>query len=335
MRASPQYECGLESSSMPATADDLQRVFKTLSDPTRIRILRLLEKEQLVVQELMEVLGMAQSRVSRHLAILREAGLVADRRDHTFVSYRMKQQTEPLWRDAWKLVRENLKGDSTSERDDAALARVVANRSETRGFFDIVGPEWDALRKIFNDDLVRARAITHLVDPNQRVADIGTGTGILAIELARLGVEVIGIDGSARMLETARRNLADDEFADEDRVEFRIGDAHALPLADGEVDAAFAHMVLQYLARPADALAEMQRVVRPGGSIMLVDFVQHDLEWMRDELGVESLGFDIEQIRSWLEGIGLLDIQIQLQPPATKARNIPSTFIASARRGSG
>ncbi|MBW2391537.1 MAG: ArsR family transcriptional regulator [Deltaproteobacteria bacterium] len=318
---------------MPASADDLQRVFKTLSDPTRIRILRLLENEQLVVQELMEVLGMAQSRVSRHLAILREAGLVADRRDRTFVSYRMTPQSEPWWRDAWKLVRENLKGDSTAERDDAALARVVANRGETsRGFFDIVGPEWDALRKIFNDDLVRARAITRLVDPKQRVADIGTGTGILAIELAQLGLEVIGIDGSARMLETARRNLAVDEFASEDRVEFRIGDAHALPLADGEVDAAFAHMVLQYLARPADAIGEMRRVVRPGGSIMLVDFVRHELEWMREELGVESLGFEVEQVRSWLEGIGLTDIQIQIQAPATKGRDIPSTFIASARR---
>lgn len=321
---------------MPATADDLQKVFKTLSDPTRIRILRLLENEQLVVQELMEVLGMAQSRVSRHLAILREAGLVADRRDRTFVSYRMSPLVDPWWRDAWKLVRENLEGDSTAERDAAALARVVATRGETsRSFFDIVGPEWDALRKIFNDDLVRARAITRLVAPNQRVADIGTGTGILAIELARLGVKVIGIDGSARMLEAARKNLADDELAAQDLVEFRHGDAHALPLPDGDVDAAFAHMVLQYLTRPAEALGEMLRIVRPGGSIVLVDFVSHDLEWMREELGVQSLGFDVDQIRDWFEGVGLIDIQIQVAPPATKGRDLPSTFIAWARRSSG
>jgi len=217
-----------------------------------------------------------------------------------------------------------------------ALARVVANRGETsRSFFDIVGPEWDALRKIFNDDLVRARAITRLVNPNQKVADIGTGTGILAIELAQLGVQVIGVDGSTRMLEAARRNLADDEFADDDRVEFRNGDAHALPIADGEVDAAFAHMVFQYLAKPAEALAEMRRIVRPGGAIMLVDFVRHDLEWMREELGVQSLGFDIEQIRDWLERCELSEIQIQVQPPASKNRDIPSSFIASARRPAG
>lgn len=318
---------------MPATADELQKVFKTLSDPTRIRILRLLETEQLVVQELMEVLGMAQSRVSRHLAILREAGLVVDRRDRTFVSYRMNPPSEPWWRDAWKLVRENLKGDSTSERDDQALARVVATRGETsRGFFDIVGPEWDALRKIFNDDLARARAINRLVDPNQCVADIGTGTGILAIELARLGINVIGVDGSPRMLEAARENLEDDEFANAAHVEFREGDAHALPLQDAEVDAAFAHMVLQYLSEPAVALSEMHRIVRPGGTITLVDFVQHELVWMREELGVKSLGFEVSQIRSWLEEIGMIDVVIQVEAPATKGRDLPSTFIASARR---
>lgn len=318
---------------MPASADELQKVFKTLSDPTRIRILRLLESEQLVVQELMEVLGMAQSRVSRHLAILREAGLVTDRRDRTFVSYRMSPPTEPWWRDAWKIVHENLKGDSTAERDDAALARVVAARGDTsRSFFDIVGPEWDALRKVFNDDLVRARAINRLIDPNQRVADIGTGTGILAIELGRLGIRVIGVDGSNRMLDAARKNLANDDRVSEGLVEFRSGDAHALPLEDGEVDAAFAHMVLQYLARPEVCISEMCRVIRPGGSIVVVDFVEHDLDWMREELGVKSLGFEVEQIRQWISDLGMVDVQIQVEAPAAKGRDLPSTFIATARR---
>jgi len=318
---------------MPASADELQKVFKTLSDPTRIRILRLLESEQLVVQELMEVLGMAQSRVSRHLAILRAAGLVTDRRDRTFVSYRMSPPTEPWWRDAWKIVHENLKGDSTAERDDAALARVVAARGDTsRSFFDIVGPEWDALRKVFNDDLVRARAINRLIDPNQRVADIGTGTGILAIELGRLGIRVIGVDGSSRMLDAARNNLANDDRVSEGLVEFRSGDAHALPLEDGEVDAAFAHMVLQYLARPEVCISEMCRVIRPGGSIVVVDFVEHDLDWMREELGVKSLGFEVEQIRQWISDLGMVDVQIQVEAPAAKGRDLPSTFIATARR---
>lgn len=318
---------------MPASAEELQKVFKTLSDPTRIRILRLLEREALVVQELMEVLGMAQSRVSRHLAILREAGLVSDRRDRTYVSYKMEVPSEPWWRDAWSLVRDNLEGDSTAERDDAALARVIAARGESaRSFFDIVGPEWDALRKVFNDDLVRARAINRLIDPGQKVADIGTGTGILALELARLGVRVIGVDGSNRMLEAAGENLREDPHADASLVEFRQGDAHALPLEDGEVDAAFAHMVLQYLSAPREALAEMHRITRPGGILVVVDFVAHDLTWMREELGVQNLGFAIDEIEQGYDALGMQEIVIRTHDPATRGRDLPSTFIATARK---
>jgi len=318
---------------MPATADELQKVFKTLSDPTRIRILRLLESEPLVVQELMEVLGMAQSRVSRHLAILREAGLLVDRRDRTYVTYRFKPPTAPWWRDAWKLVRENLKGDSTAARDDAALARVISGRGgNARSFFDAIGPEWDALRKVFNDDVTRATAMTRLIDPDQCVADIGTGTGILARELASLGLRVIAIDQSEGMLEAARAKLAEDGYLDDGRVELRLGDAYDLPLEDAGVDAAFAHMVLQYLTRPQEAVAEMCRVVRPAGSVILVDFVSHDLEWMQQELGVESLGFEVDEVRSWFEASDLRDIHILVAAPATKGRDLPSTFVASARQ---
>jgi ArsR family transcriptional regulator len=164
----------------------LQKVFKTLADPTRIRILSLLEREELAVQELMEVLGMAQSRVSRHLGILREAGLLQDRRDGTFVLYRFIPPQHGHWREAWKLVSGSLEDDATTDRDLAALAGVVEARAcRSRSFFDSVGPEWDALRKVWSDDLLRARALARLIPTGLRVADIGTGTGVLALELAR------------------------------------------------------------------------------------------------------------------------------------------------------
>src|SRR5262245_47955389 len=148
------------------SADTLQRVFKTFSDPTRVRILGLLEREELAVQELMDVLGMAQSRVSRHLAILRDAGLVQDRRDGTYVFYRFVTPAAPAWQETWALVSRTLRQDPSSERDLAALSQVMEARAErTRSFFDSVGPEWDALRKVFNDDALRARAITRLVTP--------------------------------------------------------------------------------------------------------------------------------------------------------------------------
>ncbi len=312
-------------------AEELQRVFKILSDPTRLRILGLLEREELVVQELMDVLGMAQSRVSRHLAILREAGLLVDRRDGTYVSYRFAAPAKGAWRDTWGLVRKNLERDPTAQRDRAALERTLEARGErSRTFFDAVGPEWDALRKVFHDDVLRARAVTHLIAPDQVAADIGTGTGILATELARLGVRVIGVDNSARMLDAARAKLAAEGLTES--VELRRGEAHRLPIQDGEVDAAFAHMVLHYLPSPAEALREMARVVRPGGVVVVVDFLQHEHEWMRQELRVVWLGFPQETVQAWFDQAGLLDVRINVEASSPRAKDLPDTFIASARR---
>jgi ArsR family transcriptional regulator len=312
------------------SAEELQRVFKTLSDPTRVRLLAMLEREELAVQELMAVLGMAQSRVSRHLAILREAGLIRDRRDGTYVFYRFDIPAEGAWAEAWELVRRGLVDDATAERDSASLARALEARADrSRSFFDAVGPEWDALRKVFDDDVLRARAITRLVDPGQTVADIGTGTGVLAIELARLGLRVIAVDASSRMLDAARAKMDAEGI---ENVELREGDATDLPIANEETDAALAHMVLQYLPTPADAVREMARVVRRGGRVVIVDFVQHHQEWMRHELGVQWQGFAPEEIQDWLTAAGLVDARVEVHEPRTRGRDLPATFIATARR---
>jgi ArsR family transcriptional regulator len=317
----------------PTAAEELQRVFKVLSDPTRVRILGLLEREELVVQELMDVLGMAQSRVSRHLGILREAGLVADRRDGTYMAYRMAAPDAGPWRDAWNLVRKNLERDATAQRDLAALERTLEARGErSRTFFDAVGPEWDALRKVFHDDLLRARAVARMIPRGQTVADVGTGTGILASELARLGLHVIGVDNSSRMLDAARAKLAAQGVSG---VELRRGAASQLPIADAEVDAAFAHMVLHYLPSPAEAVKEMARIVRPAGAVVVVDFLQHEHEWMRQELRVVWLGFPEETVREWFAQAGLSDLRIDVEAASPRGRDLPDTFIASARRPAG
>jgi len=233
-----------------APTDELQRVFKTLSDQTRVRILALLEQNALVVQELMEVLGMAQSRVSRHLAILREAGLVEDRRDGTYVSYRLAPPGEGPWSDAWTLVRKNLARDPAAQRDIAGLESALEARGErSRSFFDSVGPEWDALRKVFDDDVLRARAISRLVEPGMKVADIGTGTGILAIELARLGLDVVAID-----------RVAPDAANRKCECEFVRGDLNRLPLAGGRFEWVVSFQVIEHLVDPTayvDALADL------------------------------------------------------------------------------
>ena len=312
------------------SADELQKVFKTLSDPTRVRILALLAQEELAVQELMEVLGMAQSRVSRHLGILREAGLLRDRRDGTYVFYRFREPEEPAWRDAWALVGRSLAEDPAARRDALAVTRVIeARAARSRSFFDAVGPEWDALRKVWGDDMLRARALGRLVPQGLRVADVGTGTGVLALELADAGLDVIAVDHSPAMLAAAREKIEERGGA---AVELREGEASALPLEDGEVDAAFAHMVLQYLASPAEALAEMARIVKPGGRVVVIDFVRHDREWMRGELGVQWLGFPPEEIQEHLEAAGLRDIRIDEDAPAARGADLPATFLASATR---
>lgn len=310
------------------SVDAIQKIFKTLSDPTRIRILALLEREELAVQDLMAILGMAQSRVSRHLGILRDAGLLTDRRDGTFVFYRMAPNLPPAWRSAWAIVAKARAEDPTAERDAAALAAHRDTRqARTRAFFDAVGPEWDALRKVFNDDALRARALTRLAPRGLRVADIGTGTGILARDLCGLGCQVIAVDHSPRMLAAARTNLADLG----DAIELREGPAEALPLEDAEVDATFVHMVLHYLATPSEAIREMARVVRPGGVVVLVDFERHDREWMREKLGVEWLGFPIADVEGWMTAVGLGDVRIELEA-ASASRELPRTFIASGRK---
>ncbi|MGH0031228.1 MAG: ArsR/SmtB family transcription factor [Myxococcota bacterium] len=310
--------------------DRLQKVFKTLSDPTRVRVLALLEREELAVQELMDVLGMAQSRVSRHLAILREAGLLKDRRDGTYVFYRFDVPDSGPWRETWEIVRRSLEDESTHGRDLAALAQVMrARAARTRSFFDSVGPEWDALRSVFGDDALRAQAITRLVDPRLKVADVGTGTGILACELARLGLSVVAIDHSQTMLDAARAKLDAEGLT---AVELRSGEADALPLADGEVDAAFAHMVLHHLPSPGEAIREMARAVSAGGVVVVVDFVRHDHEWMRQELGATWLGFDPEEVTGWFAEAGLVQARSETRVAADGGRDLPATFFASARR---
>ncbi len=313
------------------STETLQKIFKTLADPTRLRILALLEREELAVQELMEVLGMAQSRISRHLRILKEAELLTDRREGTFVLYRMPQPLPEPWEKSWRLARTEIDADPLTQRDREALEQVLRLRSaDTRAWFDAIGPEWDNLREVFNDDALRARAISQLVPRGFTVLEVGTGTGVLALELARLGLHVLAVDNSDGMLDAARSKLQEGGVLE--KVELRQGEADALPLADNEVDAALAHMVLHYVPNPPAAITEMYRTLRPGGRIVVVDFERHAFNWMQQELGVRWLGFDPSQLEAWIAEAGFVDCSVEQVPPHARGRDLPTALIASARK---
>jgi len=323
---------GLSASERVLPAETLQRAFKTLSDPTRVRILALLDREELAVQELTSTLEMAQSRVSGHLRILRDTGWVADRSEGTFHFYRFVAPARRELRRCWELVRTSLRSDEVATQDAERLTQVVRERAtRTRAFFDAVAPEWDVLRGMFNDDALRANAIARLIEPGLKVVEVGAGTGALAFDLARLGIEVLAVDHSPRMLQSLREGATRSGAPGLRTAE---GDAEDLPLGDGEVDAALAHMVLRYLPRPAAAVAEMARVTRPRGWVVLIDFVRHEHEWMRKELGVQWLGFTEEELEEWFLASGLDSPQIAIYGTESKGRELPATFVASARKAS-
>lgn len=322
------------------TVDTFQRVVKTLGDSTRLRLLNLLERQELSVADLVKVLDLPQSTVSRHLAHIKEQGLVSERRDGAFCYSRFNPPCDGAWGNAWSFARESLRDDPQIAADSEALDALLRSRTlGNREFFDSLGAEWDRLRKVFQDDLQRARAIGRLVPRGLRVADIGTGTGVLALEMAQLGIHVIAVDQSEAMLAAAdakRRALPDPSVVD-----LRQGSATDLPLEDHEVDAALAHMVLHYVPSPRDAVRELARVVRPGGRVVLVDFTtpedrpQPDREWLQKDLGVIWQGFATSRIREWLLESGLTNVEVELHESSSDDRDLPTTFVASADRPAG
>lgn len=319
------------------TVDAFQRVVKTLGDSTRLRLLALLERQELSVADLVKVLDLPQSTVSRHLAHLKEQGLLGERRDGAFCYSRFTPPCEGAWCSAWSLARESLRDDPQIAADADALDALLRARTlGSREFFDSLGAEWDRLRKVFQDDLQRARAIGRLVPRGLKIADVGTGTGVLAMEMAQLGMHVVAVDQSEAMLAAA--DAKREALSDPDRVDLRQGTATDLPIDDGEVDAVLAHMVLHYVPSPRDAIRELARVVRPGGRVVLVDFSapedrpQPDREWLQKDLGVIWQGFATARIREWLREAGLTNIEVELHEAASEDRDLPTTFIASADR---
>jgi len=279
-------------------------LFQAVSDRTRLRLLRLLGREELNVQELVTALEVNQPSVSKHLGVLRDAGWVRQRREGTFSWYRLAAaEGFAGGEDLHRAVTTIVSSLADCGLDDERVAAVIAARDlRNRESFAGVADDWDRIRRQYDHPDLQTGVVAALAPPGLRVADVGTGTGALLPVLAATGAEVVAVDHSAAMLARARRRCRDAGFG---RIAFYQADVLALPFADGVFDAVYCSMVLHHVPSPRTALTELARIARPGGAVVLIDFAPHNLTWMRDELGHRWLGFSLEEMAAWQDAAGL------------------------------
>jgi SAM-dependent methyltransferase len=298
-----------------------------LADPTRARLLLVLEGHELGVAELCSIFQLPQSTMSRHLKALVEEGLVVSWTEgrstrHRMTSDRLDASTLKLW----ELVKEEAAGLPAAEQDARRVRSVLAERrSRSQEFFSSAAGEWDRLRgELFGRQADRI-GLLGLLDERWTVGDLGCGTGQVSEVLAPFVGRVIAVDESPEMLAAARARLR------ERNVEVRRGALEDLPVADGELDAAVITLVLHYVAEPARAVAEAARALRPGGRLLLMDMTPHDREEYRQRMGHLWQGFDAEEARGWAEAAGLTSFRYVPLPPDPEAKG-PGLFAATARK---
>lgn len=286
----------------------LQTTLKLLSDPTRLRLLALLSIEEIAVQELVSITGLAQSRISNHLALLKRAGLVQDRREGSWAFYRLadsgrENALTPELREA--AIRPFLASEE-GRRDGAALDAVREQRRQrSRTTHDALAARWVEVGQEFRTGSLRAEACSALVPAGLRVADLGCGAGFLTSYLSRQGIAIIAIDHSQRMLDAARTHIESRNSGEQDgAVEFRRGEMDQLPLVDNEVNGAFANLVWHHVADMDRAASELARVIEPGGTAVITDLLPHDEDWMREEMGDYRLGLRPEDVMGALARAG-------------------------------
>jgi ArsR family transcriptional regulator len=298
---------------MRLDVDQAMEALRAAGEPTRLRILALLRREELAVLELAQVLGQSQPRVSRHLKLLSEAGLVERFADGAWAFYRLTA-TEP-WRAFLETVLGGIENDGLAAEDLDRLRQVFgAREAAAAAYFARSAARWDEMRSLYVAEAAVEAAIVQAAGEGRfrRVIDLGTGSGRMLTLLAPRAAAAVGLDLSQQMLNIARRNVA---VAGLERVELRHGDIFATRLPSGEADLVVVHQVLHYLNDPAAALAEAARLVAPSGRLLVVDFAPHGLEFLRDAHQHRRLGFADDEIGRWLEAAGLAaDAPIALPP---------------------
>ncbi|MHC4989786.1 MAG: ArsR/SmtB family transcription factor [Planctomycetota bacterium] len=313
---------------MPTPPPRLVTWLATLSDVARLRILRLLDREELSVGELARALQLPQSTVSRHLKVLHDGQWVRKRVEGTASYYRVLPEWLPdAARQLWQLTKTQLETSPTLDDDDHRLTEVLAERrTDSRSFFGRVGGEWDHLRQELFGSGFTAEALLSLIEPRWVVADLGCGTGNASEWLSPLVHRVIAVDREPSMLDAARMRL---EALN--NVEFRQGDLHALPIDDAHVDAAVVMLVLHHVEQPLPVVAEMARILRSPGRLLIVDMVRHDREIYRQTMGHHHLGFDENDVGGWCSATGLQLTRFLRLHPDTSVKG-PGLFAATLEK---
>src|SRR5436190_3521911 len=300
-----------------------------LSDPTRCRMLLMLEKYELTVSELCSVLQMPQSSVSRHLKTLADDKWITSRRDATSRFYTMPlDDLDSAASRLWPLIREQVASTTAAAHDERRLHGVLdRRRAKSQEFFATAAGRWDRLRGDLFGDTFYLWAVLALVDPTLTVGDLGCGTGQLTETVAPFVRRVIAVDGSTEMLDAARTRLADLR-----NVDIRKGELESLPIKDGELDAALLSLVLHYSPDPGRTLTEAARVCRPGAKILVVDMLPHHHEEYQQQMGHVWLGFSEKQIVKFLTAAGFTHARVRALPVDPDAKG-PALFAAIATRG--
>jgi ArsR family transcriptional regulator len=273
--------------------------FKALSDETRLRLLHIFIHYELNVNEIAAIMGMGQSRISRHLKILADNHLLTFRRDGLWTFY--SAVTRGDGQDFIESIKYLFDSDPVFSKDLEEARQVLEEQSkETVRFFDSIAENWERLKREIIGNIDLNGLILKSIPASDTIVDLGCGTGDLLPFLEEKSRCVIGVEKSPRMLEAARRRFA----GQEETFQLRIGELEYLPLREGEADLAVVNMVLHHLPEPIKALLEVNRVLKKGNLFIIADLLRHDQETMRERYGDRWLGFSEREIKEWLETSG-------------------------------
>ena len=284
--------------------ETMVEVLKAVGEPTRLRLIALLAGGDLTVSDLTDILGQSQPRISRHLKLLAEAGLIDRYQEGAWAYFRLRDEGTPA-----RLVRQLLDNasddDSALKRDAARLAAVKQARAEkAEAYFAQHAGEWDQMRRLHISEAEVESCLVNLIGdkPVQNLLDLGTGTGRMLLLLKDIYRRAVGLDASRDMLAVARANLDAEGLT---RAAVRLGDILNLPLESEDFDLVIIHQVLHFLENPEAAIAEASRVLRPGGRLVVIDFAPHDLEYLRADHPHLRLGFSHQAMEDWMTSAGL------------------------------